>query len=253
MKKVEVLKKKPVPGSGQIQAEIAALEQALAAKRKLAEAVATIEAHGDYEVVRKTRAKPPARPPLQSKAIKLRSKRPARKIEARNYGRPTWTDEIWRVLSSQTAGMSFGDLLAEVAKGELGKHRSKGDKGFYGALHRMFASGDVLKVRGLLYTAALVETLRAKGEQLPEASRPGNGRGGSRDIIRDVLIRHPQGLTGRQIKELASKHAEAPTSLRGKSHYIYNVLGQMKKAGEILHEGDIYRVSSPSVATNVMH
>src|SRR5882672_6402224 len=159
---------------------------------------------------------------------------------------------MWRVMKQKQSGISYGDLLAELVKHpDLGKNRSKGDKGFYQAIRRLIAAGDLVKVGGTLYTASLAKLLRDQGHPIPET--PSNGRsGGARSIILSVLIEHPKGLTGPQLKQIiAAKHPDAPSSLRSDSHYIYNVLGGMKKAGEVAKEGDFYKTTAMAEARSV--
>ena len=232
----------------QVESEVAALERELALKKKILEAIRIVESSGmvvtppnaatarKVRPFRKATAVRPVRKPVTVTTV--------RKIAAREYGRLTWTDAMWSVMQEQKQGISYTALLAELVKGELGNNRSKGDKGFYQAIRRLVASGDMVKIGGLLYTASLAAALRARGENLPEAQRAGNGRGGSRHIILSVLTEHPRGLTGPQIKHLAAKHPNAPSSLRSDSHYIYNVLYLMKKDGEITHEGNVYRIGT---------
>jgi hypothetical protein len=255
VRKVSIRTPKRVRVGTQIEGEVAALERELAKKKKILDAVRLLESSGMVVVpnapsVRRGRFSGKATPvrPVKKPVIA----KAARNIAAREYGRLTWTDAMWRVMEEQTDGISYGALLAELVKGELGKNRSKGDKGFYQAIRRLVASGDLVKIGGLLYTNSLVASLRERGDDLPEAPR-GNGRGGSRHIIMAVLSDHPRGLTGQQIKEMAAKYANAPNSLRSDSHYIYNVLGQMKKDGQITHEGNIYRMGTAPSETRAVH
>lgn len=255
------LKNKKMNVLAREESKAAALQRQLAAQQELIRALKVVEAHGIPIGI--ASARKPARP-RRHKPVKVARSAPpqlikprlpkivARKLLARRHGHLTWTEGMWRVLQQQTAGISYNDLMAELLKGELGQNPSKGHKGFYQAIRRLSSSGDVVKIGGMLYTAKLANELRRKGAELP-VIKPGAGRGGSRVLILKILNAHPPGLTAPEIKQMAAKDPDATESLRVHKHYVYNVLGQMKKDGQITHEGNIYRIASPSVATNVMH
>jgi hypothetical protein len=263
-KKVSVRRGHQPRASTQIADDVIALERALAEKKKVLEAIKIVEASG--MVVAAPRAPTPravrkarAAKPFVGKAIIDNITKPVlvvpraqRNLEQREYGRVVWSEEMWKVLKEQKQGISYADLLAELVKNpELGNNRSKGNKGFYQAIRRLTQAGDVEKIGGLLYTKALAKSLRARGDALPQ-SHPTPGRnGGARSIILALLTNYPGGLTGSQIKEIAAKHPDAPSSLRSDSHYIYNVLGGLKKKGEIAKDGELYKTTALAEARSV--
>lgn len=224
-------------GARQIEAEVAALERALSEKKEILDAVRLVESSG-LRVLPKVAA-PRAKILKGAKSRAVRKARSAKTADSRL----TWSDEMRHVLQEQEAGISYGDLLAILAKGPLGKKpRSKGDKGFYQAIKRLTDAGDIVKGGGLLYSAKLAQTLKSRGKPLPVHV---SGRGGSSSIVLGILNEHPQGLSGPEIKELAGKNPNAPRSMREHDQYIYTVLGGLKQAGAILRmEDGKYRLSA---------
>jgi len=250
---VSTRRKSVAGGRQEVEARIAEIRRALAEEEETLKAMRTLEAKG-YKVVSGERAAPVA---YRKRVVRATPRLKSKRVSVRKgngdlfaHARITWSNEMRRVLAGLTEGISYSDLLSEIAKGELGAHRSKGDKGFYQAIKRLTKSGEIVKSKGLIYPAKVAEEFKARGMELPAR---GVDRGGSRTIIRAILAKHPNGLSGPQIQEAAAQHPDAPPSIRAHKHYVYNILGQMKKAGEIAHEGNMYRMTKTGGTVHVMH
>lgn len=231
MKRAKVTRR-AASGAKRVQAEIDAIKRTLLEKEKVLEAIRVAEAAG-YRVLQSKTAK--RRAGLKNWDKKLM--RVAEKLDS-EAARLTWSAEMRRVLGEQDAGISYSDLLAILVNGDLGKHRSTGDKGFYQAIRRLTAAGELVKSGNLLYSAELAKTLKANGEALPVRSAE---RGGAGSIVLGILDQNPRGLSAPELKEKAGNHPDAPKSIRAHPHYIYNVLRKLAKAGKVTKEGYKYR------------
>ncbi len=220
-------------GAKLVEAEIASLERQLSERKEYLSAVRLIESRGGRVVL------PSAKHETSStKHVRV----PIKKDAPINGSRLTWSDEMRRILSKQRSGISYRDLLAEIAKGEL--PRSSGDKGFYQAIKRLHDAGELEKRGGLLYAPDVLRSLEASGVTIPDG--PQRTTGGSGDIVRFILKQNPKGLSGPELRELLRAHPDAPKSMQKHPHYIYNILGSLIGTGKITKQNGKYLLAQPS-------
>jgi len=222
-------------GAKLVEAEIASLERQLSEKREYLDAVKLIESRGGRVVL--PSAKPETRQ-APTKHVRAPKNAPV------NGSRITWSGEMRRILSKQRSGISYRDLLTEIASGALNKSRSAGDKGFYQAIKRLNDAGELVKRGGLLYAPDILSKLEANGVSIPEG--PQRSTGGSGDIIRFILKQNPKGLSGPELRELLRAHPDAPKSMQKHPHYIYNILGSLIGTGKITKANGKYLLAQPS-------
>ena len=229
----------------------AEIEERMAARQKRLDAMQYLLDTSDLP----GSARQPERTPAKPKPKKIVRARPEPKSAApkstpfrANGKHLTWPIGIERVLSQQTEGISYKDLLAQLTKTELGQNVSEGAKGFYNAIARMSEAGAVVKAGGLLYSAALAKKINASGEPLPVRIVD---RGGSTSIVLSILKEHPEGLTAPEIKEIVSKHPDSPASILKHKHYVYNVLSVLAERRQITREDGKYRLAKTQMAAGV--
>lgn len=158
----------------------------------------------------------------------------------------TWVGEVARLLSASERGMTHQEILAALKETELGKSASAGDKGFYNAVARLAAREEIVKHGGYLYASNVFKALQDRGEKLPEDS--GRATNGSGAIVRDILEKHPKGLSGPQLRDIMRAHPDAPKSMQKHPHYIYTILGTLIGSGAVTRREGIYRTSKPQTA-----
>lgn len=159
-------------------------------------------------------------------------------------GRLTWTGELKRVLVNSFAGVSHQDALAQLKETKLGERVSKGEKGFYNAVSLLEKKGALVKAGGLLYSANVIEQMKARGESIPDESAETRRRSsGSGAATLQVLRSHPQGLDANTLRSELAKVPGAPASIAKHGHYIYNILGSLMGQGEIEKDANgIYKL-----------
>lgn len=156
-----------------------------------------------------------------------------------------WGEAIMNILESSGKGLPHKELLAMVKSSFPELPSSNGEKGFYNAIAKLDAHNRIVKHGGLLYSAKLVKEMNDRGEGLPESGfRP--RAGGSGEIVLAILRDHKDGLTGPQLKEMASAVPDAPRSLRDHGQYIYNILATLIGSGAVVKESGIYRLNEAS-------
>lgn len=164
--------------------------------------------------------------------------------------RLTWIGELARVLNSSDRGLSHKEVLAILKATPLGDSVSVGEKGFYNAVSRLEARGQLIKSGGLLYAKKLVEEMEARGEHLPDVTMETRRRaGGTATMIIEVLKLHPSGLDGNELRKQVAAMPGVPSSLSKHTHYIYNVLAPLIGQGVVAKGNDgLYRLGNASEA-----
>lgn len=160
-------------------------------------------------------------------------------------GRLTWSSGLMEVLDGATSGVGHQDALAKLKKTPLGERVSKGEKGFYNAVANLEKRGKLVKSGGLLYSAKLVEKMKARGELLPNMSSEIRRRaGGAATVALEILKNHPEGLDANALRDELSKQEGMPASVSKHGHYIYNVLATLMGQGAVAKDAaGIYRFS----------
>ncbi|WP_343724555.1 hypothetical protein [Herbaspirillum huttiense] len=153
-----------------------------------------------------------------------------------------WHEAIMSVLESSQKGLPHKEVLTMVKSAFPQIPSSNGEKGFYNAVAKLDAHNRIVKHGGLLYSAKLIKEMTERGEALPEAEFRRRA-GGSSDIVLSILREHKEGLTGAQLKEIASDFPDAPRSLRDHGQYIYNILATLIGTGAIVKVNGIYKLS----------
>jgi len=75
--------------------------------------------------------------------------------------------------------------------------------------------------------------------------------GGSYAIVLDVIRENTQGLPAREIGRKASEHPEAASSLKRHVHYIYNILDNLAKRGQIVKGNDgKWKIAAPEAGVH---
>lgn len=152
-----------------------------------------------------------------------------------------WRRGLQILLEEQKEGMTHQALLKE-ARAKYQLPASEGEKGFYNAIAKLVNAGSVVKYGFLLFTAANYAQKERAGD-LPPLESAQRKVGTSADLIREVLKKKPDGLTGPELRKIMASIPEAPKSLRDHGQYIYNILGNMMGAGDVVKENSIYRLT----------
>ncbi|WP_291519411.1 hypothetical protein [Acidovorax sp.] len=154
-----------------------------------------------------------------------------------------WRKGLMYILDHAEGGVAHQPLLKQ-AREDFSLPPSNGEKAFYNALAKLTQSGAVVKHGNLLYSAKAMAEAKAKGT-LPPVADIGRRAGSSADLIHGVLLQNPAGLSGPALRKLVSELPDAPKSLRDHGQYVYNILGTMMGAGDVVKEDGIYRLRSP--------
>jgi hypothetical protein len=180
----------------------------------------------------------PAKPPIVKAASQSSGARGGRRDIS-------WGSEIERVLVEESRGMSHASVLARLQESPISKNPSKGNKGFYNAIVRLSANGQVIKHGGLLYAASVEQKLRESGALLPDTSGGlHKQRGGTGALILKALLdAKPEGLTGPEVKQAVANMPGAPQSLMDHGQYIYNLLASVIGAGAVERSDNLYRLT----------
>lgn len=187
---------------------------------------------------------PIVREPVTSPSFELGVQQQSKEPEETET-RLTWIGELARVLDASPKGISHQDALTQLKKTKLGERVSQGEKGFYNAVALLDKRGGLVKAGGLLYSANVIEQMKARGESIPDESVETRRRsGGSGAATLQVLRSHPQGLDANTLRSELAKAPGAPASIAKHGHYIYNILGSLMGQGAIEKDANgIYKLA----------
>lgn len=156
----------------------------------------------------------------------------------------TWIGSLRNTLTLSGRGMSHQELLAFVRANYPALPVSNGEKGFYNAVAKLADRKELVKRGGLLYASSVIDAMKARGEALPEVPEHQHRKGGSGEIVMQVLKEHPNGLTGPELRKAVAAIPHAPKSLREHGQYIYNILATLMGTGVVVKNGTTYQLAA---------
>lgn len=145
------------------------------------------------------------------------------------------------ILEDAMGGLPHKQLL-QMAREKYQFPPSNGEKGFYNAVAKLVNAGAVVKHGNLLFADKVIKEITAKGGALPVVPEMARRAGSSAELIHQVLVQHPDGLSGPDLRNIVAGLPEAPKSLREHAQYVYNILGAMMGTGEVSKVDGIYRL-----------
>lgn len=158
-------------------------------------------------------------------------------------GKPTWSNEIVRVLEGQDDSLSYAELLEKIEAGSLRGRYAKSSKGFYHAVSRLEKQGHLCKQDGrVLLTQEFRDYLRRSqfGENASNADSEPPRRGSLAEAVREYLREVRTGSESRAIRKHLEQDDRFRAALQKNPTNVYTVLSRLTKRGEIRKEGNFY-------------
>lgn len=100
--------------------------------------------------------------PVPSSGRNLHPLTRTRLAEARGRREGTWMTEIMRVLADEERGASYDDLKAGIELGAFAERLKQSDKGLYGGVAKLEATGELVKYKGRLFASGAFQTFQAR-------------------------------------------------------------------------------------------
>jgi hypothetical protein len=152
----------------------------------------------------------------------------------------TITTKVLELINA--AGKStISDLRSALSEFVPEDQRSEGDKGFYHAIRRLAARGEIVKAGLWCLSKEYADSHRGEIPRLKNDTYSGRPSPLA-DAIKEFLEKN-QGVRGAEVIAYLETHDEFGESIRRNATGGYNVLSRLRKRGEIVKEGDKYYIA----------
>lgn len=155
--------------------------------------------------------------------------------------RATYVRAIVGILDN-ARGLSHREIMDEIlASDDLGPKLAASTKTYYNSITRLESRSEIVRHKGLFYSAKVFRALEASGYAFPDGEI-GPRKSEVATQIEQILAQH-QPMTAQAVREELLKVAGMPRSLTEHKHYIYNALAPLIGQGVVKKFGELYALS----------
>jgi len=166
-----------------------------------------------------------------------------RLAEAKGRRERTWMTEIMAVLANEERGASYDDLKAGIELGPFAERLKQSDKGLYGGVGKLEATGELVKYKGRLFASAAFQAFQTRlaAGEIEDISEVEKARPSpmANEILK-YLTENGRPASSREIVDHL-KGVEAFAAVVNKnSSSAYNVINRLLNRGEIGKQDGLY-------------
>jgi len=166
----------------------------------------------------------------------------------RNYGRLTFVEAVEQALKEAAQGrLSTHELREIIEQTELGPKLTESDKGFYHAISRLAARGELVKHNGWLFVPDRYKSYMSEVELGLRSDEAAPTHSTRRSPLADAIKRalaEAGEMTSSEVIDYLIAIPEFEESLTQNKTGAYNVLSRLVGRGELVKDGGTYSLPS---------